>query len=198
MSSKFLTSIKAIPPFAGKTTDWRVAPEPKLGLLALSALSIVPALLVGWLFVVLPVGLYAHKVNPAVGLLGIFFAIVVHELLHGVAGPDFGLSEKTLFGLDTKLGIPFCVYLGPVTKPRMQVMYLLPFFVLTVVPLFAAALGYSNGFLCVVAITNASGAVVDLVSSLFVAIKVPRDAVFIADGARTVYLSRSELARSAK
>jgi hypothetical protein len=198
MTSKFLSSIEAIPPFAEKTAAWRTVPEPKLHPLVTGLLPIPPFFLVMWLFTVTPTALSFSQAGLPAIVGGFFFAGVLHELLHGIACPGFGLSSKTRFGFDKKFGVLFCVHLGPMTAPRLYLMTLLPFFVLTAAPLLSAFLGYSSGFLCVVATYNAGMSVVDLYTPIFIARAVPWNALIAADGVGNVYLPPTELAQTKK
>ena len=70
----------------------------------------------------------------AVSLLGI---IAAHELIHGLAYPQFGLTRSTVLGVWPSRLLFYAGYLRSLRRDRLLLVYLLPFLVLSVAPLVA-------------------------------------------------------------
>ncbi len=65
-------------------------------------------------------------------LLGI---IAAHELIHGLGYPYFGLTRSTVLGVWPSKLLFYAGYLKSLRRDRWLIVYLLPFLVLSVVPL---------------------------------------------------------------
>jgi hypothetical protein len=72
-----------------------------------------------------------------VALIGL---VVVHELLHPVSLPGCGLTSATIAGVWPQKLTPYVFYEGELSRNRHILVDLMPFLLLSVVPLFAGLL----------------------------------------------------------
>jgi hypothetical protein len=102
----------------------------------------------------------------------IALSLVVHELLHLVAHPKFGISKESKFGAGLVFGVPalWVGYAGWVPKKRAIFICLLPFAVLAVIaPLVGLFLGTKAGsFLSFVGGANFVASRKDIVNSIHI------------------------------
>lgn len=133
------------------TTDesWRPLREPGPILMQFLALPIgivvTGVVVYCWYLIGLPdVGRFKQD-EFLVLLIGVVLSIpalvVVHELLHAAAHPDFGFSRNSIIGAWPSKMLFFAHYSGPLTRDRFLAIFAMPFLVITVLPLIVAATG---------------------------------------------------------
>jgi hypothetical protein len=76
---------------------------------------------------------------PLLALAFFLLLIAIHELLHALACPKYGLSRETVIGVWPSRLMPYAGHLGEMPCWRYLVMALAPFLVLSVLPLLIAA-----------------------------------------------------------
>ena len=138
----------AIPDEFTPDESWRPLREPGPILMQFLAfpIGIAVAGAVGycWYLTGLPAGRLKQD-EFLVLLIGIVLSIpvlvVVHELLHAVAHPDFGFSRNSIIGAWPSKMLFFAHYSGPLTRDRFLAIFAMPFLVITVLPLVLAATG---------------------------------------------------------
>ncbi len=91
----------------------------------------------GWL----GIGLPSFEYRGTALVLSLAVIIVVHELLHAVVTPRFGCSSCTVVGAWPTRLLFYATYCGPLTRDRYLAVFAMPFLLLTVLPLVAAASG---------------------------------------------------------
>jgi Putative zincin peptidase len=102
---------------------------------------------------------------------------VVHESLHLFAHPFFGLSAQSVVGFWPKLMTPYVLFDGPIARNRLVIVLLTPFLALSVFPfLLAVFTSYSNAYVTLIAIINASGSLWDIHRAIVVATYIPANA----------------------
>ena len=67
--------------------------------------------------------------------------IVVHELIHAVVYPEFGMSRKSIIGVWPSRFLFYAHHSAPITKERFLAVFAMPFLVITIVPLVFASFG---------------------------------------------------------
>ncbi|HXF70514.1 MAG TPA: DUF3267 domain-containing protein [Thermoflexus sp.] len=68
--------------------------------------------------------------------------LLTHELLHAIGYPDFGRSDKTIIGFWPSMLMAYAHHTAPISRNRLLVVGILPFLILSVLPLMVfAALG---------------------------------------------------------
>jgi len=180
------------PEFDPKNQGWKSLREPGLGKIQLVA--IVIAVFVGLLLQLL-FWLVGANVSPLQNIrnvpigLGIMLGIIpIHELLHLVCFPGFGLSEKSIVGFWPKMFVPYVYYNGVLSRNRCILIGICPFIVLSMIPFLCSfiipniptliiAFSYLNGLLC--------GA--DLISIFLLVKQVPSDALIKSKGFHTYW-----------
>lgn len=112
--------------------------------------------------------------------------VVVHEFVHVLAFPSFGLTSATVFGVWPSRFLPYAHHSGPVSSGRLIVVALAPFIVLSVVPLFAAYVGLMRSPLAAVfSILNSVACGGDVAVCLMLVYQLPATAILQNHGGDT-------------
>lgn len=81
------------------------------------------------------------SINPfLVSLVVVLISIPVHELVHGFMHPEFGRSDKSIFGLWLSRGMFYAHYEGAVSRNRFLSILAAPYLVLAWSPVILIAL----------------------------------------------------------
>lgn len=183
---------------------WIALREPKMLLFQLLAVpvALAAALVLGWLWGVLAppslsssqIGFAVRKDSPLLPIFGVLLTIaaiglaiiVVHEFLHAFSAPGFGLTPDTVVGLWTSRVLFYAAHTGPMSRNHYLVVFLMPFLVLSCLPLVVcAAVRFSHPLLMVVSVVNGCFACGDLMGSAMILWQVPSDAVVRNHGWQT-------------
>ena len=120
------------------------------------------------------------------GIVGLFFFVIFHELLHLVFIPNFLHSDKTYIGLTFWGG--FVVSEEEISKARYIIITIAPFIIISVlVPIILGAFGLLTPLLKFLIVLNAVGSSVDLLNLLLVLKQVPKQATLISNGPKTYW-----------
>jgi len=96
------------------------------------------------------------------GLLLFAGTLIVHELVHLFSYP-LGQQRRRGLGIWMQRAAAYAYYLGPISRNRMVVVLLMPFAVLSLLPLIAAMMfGIDTPALAFVSIWNGAAATIDL------------------------------------
>jgi hypothetical protein len=119
--------------------------------------------------------------------LTLFTLAIGHEALHLLGFPKFGFDSKTIIGFWPEFGSPYVQYLSPMQRNRFLLSTILPFLVLTLLPLFLLT-GSSKltAYLSWISVLNSVGAGSDLLIFMKVAMQVPKDS-YIMESHDSVY-----------
>lgn len=142
--------VGAIPEDFEPDDSWRTIREPGPRLLQLFAAPI--ALILGVLFISLWQNFVTYpdvkipKHYQSLFIIGTILSIpaliFVHELLHAVAHPGYGLSPATLIGAWPSKLLFYAHYSGPLTRNRFLLVFAMPLLVISCLPLALAILGW--------------------------------------------------------
>lgn len=175
------------PEFDPKNQGWTSLRKSGPGKIQL--IAIVIAVFIGFLLQLL-FWLAGANVSPLQNIrnvpigLGIMLGIIpIHELLHLVCFPCFGLSENSIIGFWPRMFGAYVYYDGEFSRNRAILISACPFMVLSIIPLLGCfvilnipvvvvAVAYLNGLLCSA----------DLVSIFLLAKQVPSNALVRAKG----------------
>ena len=114
--------------------------------------------------------------------------IVVHELVHAIAHPGNGRSEKSLVGFWPSHLLFYAHYEGEMSRNRFLTILLMPTIVLTIIPLlFLIALRLDSKWLAALALANGVGACGDLLGVLLLVFQIPSNAIVRNKGWRTFW-----------
>jgi len=121
--------------------------------------------------------------NVPIGL-GIMPGIIpIHELLHLLCFPCFGLGEKSIVGFWPKMFIPYVHYDGILSKKRFVLIASCPFVVLSITPLLISFIKPDIALVIVaVSYLNCLASGVDLISIFLLVKQVPSGAVVRNNG----------------
>jgi hypothetical protein len=175
------------PEFDPKNQGWTSLREPGPGKIQLIAIviAVLVALLLQLLF-----WLAGANISPLQNIrnapigLGIMLGIIpIHELLHLLCFPCFGLNKKSIIGFWPRMFGPYVYYNGALSRNRVMLISACPFIVLSIIPLLVSictadihvvivAVSYLNGLSCGV----------DLLNILLLVKQVPSDALVRAKG----------------
>lgn len=192
------------PDFQPEAEGWRPIREPgplTLQLLALPAAAILLVISVGLLNLVFSGEFFKVQPLPTTNplplwlLLSVLILLIpVHELLHAVVHPGWGLSSNSVIGLWLSRALFYAHYEGPMSRNRFLLVFAMPYVVLSLLPIpimsFAAVFGWSIttvlvlSFLSIVAAVFACG---DLVGFLLILLQVPASAVVRNKGWKTYW-----------
>jgi Putative zincin peptidase len=122
-------------------------------------------------------------VPALVGLVGLLLVVAVHELLHGAGHPGWGFSPATVLGFWPTRLLFYAAYRDVISRNRYLWVGALPFVVLSVAPLLAAALLPVNPIpLFLVSMVNGLCACGDCIIFALIFRQVPRDALIREQG----------------
>lgn len=106
-------------------------------------------------------------IEPFSLLLALGLLIPIHECIHGLAHPRAGFSSATVIGFDRRLACPYCLYTRPCSRERAIVIALLPFVVITLLPLLVCVTWECRPLLAYVASFNAGASAFDIAAALY-------------------------------
>jgi hypothetical protein len=150
----------------------------------------------GWHRVGMPPSLQFDVSYSVVFLLAMVLSfpalIVVHELLHAVVHPGWGLSDGTILGAWPKRLLFYAHYSGPLSHNRFLCVFAMPFLIMTVLPLGLAACGLKLPDLMRWAVAwgstlNALAAGGDYFGILLISLQVPQTAIVQNQSWRTYW-----------
>ena len=159
-----------------------------------NAWSRIPGGLTSTGFDVMTLGRWSAVLLPLLLLLSmaIFFAglILVHELIHALACPHFGLTSETVLGVWPRKCIAYANHSGPISLKRGIVIGSAPFMILSVAPLLVAAVGGPQWTLLQwVSVVNAMMCGGDAVIGVMIVSQVPFNATLRNKGWNTWWRS---------
>lgn len=145
------------------------------------------------------VGVFGDDKSIGIGiyllLTTLFIAVVIHELIHVVCYPLSHLKRVTI-GIYPLL--IYALYSGKLTKNRLLVVYVMPFLIISVLPLLYAQIFDLNEnknlllkFLAVASIWNAGCSAGDIFGIYLISRRVPRGSVMVNNGPDTYFYSSS-------
>jgi hypothetical protein len=89
--------------------------------------------------------------------------IIFHEALHFVFFPGAGLNANSVIGVWCKVASPYVQYLSPMRRNRFMLVLVMPFLILSVLPLFLLSFGIGqNTYIGWISVLNCLGAGSDL------------------------------------
>ena len=149
------------------------------------ASAVVLAIL--WLYLT-PLDDLSFQPSPIEFLFTLAGIIVVHELLHAVATPGAGLSDKTIVGFYPSRLSFYAAYTGEITRNRYVAVFLVPLFVISILPLLFALIGrFSWVEMAGISILNALLSCGDLVGVTLIFFQIPRDGIVKNRGWRSYW-----------
>jgi hypothetical protein len=114
--------------------------------------------------------------------------VAIHELLHAVSAPGFGLSDRTTIGVWPTRGICYAHYDGEMTAMRFIVVLIMPLTVISVMPLLVAmAFGWGHRTIAFLGVLNALFSCVDVLGVLLLIPQVSMRSYVRNSGWRTWY-----------
>lgn len=121
-----------------------------------------------------------------IGLVSMYFFVILHELLHAVAIPNFLHSKKTYWGITWQGG--FVSTTEEMSKGRFCLISCLPFIILSLVlPVILGLMGKLSLFILFLACINGMGSSIDLLNLTLILFQVPNDSSIINNGFETYY-----------
>lgn len=184
------------PDFMPESDGWVKLNEPSFGRMLVIALP-VSILLVGAMSLLWGIaarlrdfgGEVTVVITPALALLPLLalgVLIIAHELIHAASLPKAGLTTATTLGFWPKAATPYVSYEGELSRNRRIVVGVMPFLLLSVLPI-VLGLCFSVAPFWLVALStiNAFGASADLIGTGLIAIRVPASGIVRDKGLAT-------------
>jgi hypothetical protein len=189
-----LGSLPEVPEFT-PDNNWITLEEPSAWSLQLRAIpiGIITTIVFIFLWLVLtPVGQFLGTMTfpPPIlrNALSIVGVIVVHEIIHAVAHPKFGVSKDTVIGFWPSRVFLYTIYIGEQSKNRCVAILIMPFIIISVVPLiFATITQIAPLWLGYVSTFNALLACVDMVAAFMTIRQIPRGSIIRTKGWTTFF-----------
>ncbi len=125
-------------------------------------------------------------------ILLILLLIPIHELFHAVVYP-LADHKKIVIGLEPKMGVFFAMYYGPLSRNRWLLVYLLPFLLISILPLVLIAFIAIPHWWLLASIFNAGFAAGDLFGFYLILRQVPVHSVVMQDGWDTYWQVGSDV-----
>lgn len=113
----------------------------------------------------------------------ILISIPLHELVHALAHPHFGLSSNSILGLWLSRGLFYAHYEGEMSRNRFLAILALPFLILSMLPVIIVGFAGPStstrilGYLVIVALVNSLLASGDAVGFGLILSQIPSSAV---------------------
>lgn len=121
-----------------------------------------------------------------IGLVSMYFFVILHELLHAVAIPNFLHSKKTYWGITWQGG--FVSTTEEMSKGGFCLISCLPFIILSLVlPVILGLMGKLSLFILFLACINGMGSSIDLLNLTLILFQVPNGSSIINNGFETYY-----------
>jgi hypothetical protein len=118
----------------------------------------------------------------------VFLLIPLHEVCHALLYPNFGLSDKSIFGFWPKKFVFYSYYDLPLKRDRIIIAMLAPLFILTVIPVLLISVFELNYiYLAILAVLNSIGGAGDIFYSVLIFSQVPKNSVVKTDTARVFW-----------
>lgn len=126
--------------------------------------------------------------------------ILIHELIHALGYPDRGLSRKTIVGFCPNLLIAYAHHYSPISRNRLLVVTILPFFALSLLPL-AIFVTFGPGLLgralstgmFFVSLMNGMLSAGDLLGAILVIRWIPTPAIICFSGGKVYWKLQSAM-----
>jgi hypothetical protein len=183
-------AVPTSPDFA-PDASWKPVREPRPWLIQFIALpiGIVTAALMAVLWLTItPLRLATFTLTPVSFLISAIGIVVVHELAHAVVHPAAGCSPQSVIGFWPKCGAFYAHYDGELRRNRFLAIALMPWFVVTILPLLVSAvLHATSAWLAFVSSFNALIACGDLFAAGVVLFQIPANAMLRNQGWRTYW-----------
>lgn len=155
----------------------------------------VAFVIVGWLWLhetEVMKHLGTHPAALAAALIVASVALIpIHEFMHAITHPDFGMSRKTVVGAWPSHLLFYAHYDGPRSRERLIVCTATPFLIMTIAPLLISLIiGHANVIVAFVSTVNALASGADIFSICILLWQVPRRTNVLNQGWQT-YWSRT-------
>ena len=184
------------PAFFPEQGDWHNLTEPSFGLLM--ALSIPTGLLLGigllaaWAAVAGVRGVedagqvIITPVTVLVSIVAFVALVIAHEAAHAVILPRGELALRTTIGFWPEKLTPYVSYEGELSRNRTILVGLMPFVLLSLVPVLIGLLfGWMPLWLVLLSTVNAVVSSADVIGAVLVAVQIPPSAVVRKKGLET-------------
>jgi len=163
-------------------TGWRKIRDPNAVLLHLLSLPTASAVVV--LTFLVCRALFGREMfnigalDMSLVYLGVVLLVPLHELIHAVSAPSFGMSGKTVVGFWYQRLLPYAVHTDAMTRTRIVWFLIMPFLMLSVLPMIGMwLLRLNSSFLCHFILINAGGCAGDFIQLPVFVCQVPQHAV---------------------
>jgi hypothetical protein len=121
-------------------------------------------------------------------ILAMFALFPLHEFLHAVVHPDFGMSRKTVLGVWPSRLLCYAHYNGPRSRERLVMGFAMPFLVITCLPFVISIVsGHASITVAFLSSLNAVGSGIDIFGICLLLWQVPPHANVSNQGSQTCW-----------
>lgn len=180
--------------FQPEEEGWKAIREP--GPVAMQFIAIPVIIVVGFLLlqvITLATPIEWRDIAPRI-LPAFLLMIPVHELIHALVQPSFGMTPRTYIGVWPSHLLFYAYYDGELSRGRFAAILIAPTVVLTIIPLLlCVTLQWNSPALAALAVANGIGAAGDLIGVFIVLTRIPAGVLVRNKGWRS-YWRRAEAA----
>ena len=116
-------------------------------------------------------------------------AIIIHELIHAFFHPIFGLSKQSIIRIWPNKMFICTYYLGEITRNRSMLIQIMPFIILSVIPLIIAiTIQISPICLAYLSVVNVLLACGDILAIIMTMREIPKGAIIRSTGWNGFYM----------
>lgn len=150
-------------------------PSPWMGQLIALPIGIVLAGVLAFLwFLITPLRNGFRLLSLPEFLLLFVCLLVVHELVHAAVHPMSGRSPHSILGCWPSRGVFYAHYDGELTRSRFVAILLMPFVVISILPLaFCAVTGIVSTWIAIVSVTNVLAGCMDMLGVMLILSQIP-------------------------
>lgn len=195
------------PDFSPEAEGWLAIREPGPWMLQLMALPVAVILLLlsaGLLYLVFPGELFLNTSSPGTISIPIWpflfisiLIIPVHELLHAICHPGWGLSSNSVIGLWLSRALFYAHYEGSMSRNRFLLIFAMPYLVLSLLPIpliaLSAGFGWTPDTVLALAYLSLIGGILasgDVVGFWLIISQIPGSAIVRNKGWKTYWRPR--------
>jgi hypothetical protein len=190
--------------FHPEQSGWRKLKEPSFDILMLlsipTALLIAAGIFFAWVALARVHGIedpvqIVLTLGTLLGLIAAFMGLIVgHEVVHLVALPKYGLTSETVVGFWPQKVTPYVSHEGELSRNRYLIVGLMPFLLLSVVPLLVGLLfAWMPLWLVVLSIINGFISAGDIINAILLVSQTPRSAMVRSKGLETWWRPSSKI-----
>ena len=172
------------PDFNPQESGWKRLKEPSPVLFVLIAILIAHIIIFLLLYTWHLIGPFDEEDLRFVPFLILIASVIlIHEFIHALFLPGYGLSSSTTMGVWPLRGICYVYHESPLGRNRLLAIVICPFLVLSIFPIgFCSIFSIGAYWLRIISIFNGMVSCVDVLNFILIILQVPSGAILVNHG----------------